>query len=80
MKHRESPKRHLLSMLHVLQKLIEEETSIEVAKAYQRDFAKKSAELVALEVAAYRKRFKLDKMNLICRSVPTRLSPKPIEI
>lgn len=85
MKHRESPKRRLISGLHVLKQLIEEENSLPTANQYrerwQREFEKKAAELVALEIAAYRKKFKLDYWNsTFRRSVPTRLSPNHIEI
>lgn len=85
MKHRESPKRRLISQLHVLKQLIEEEDSLPTAMEYrerwQREFAQKSAELVALEIAAYRKKYKMDYMNTAFRrSVPTRLPAKHIEI
>ena len=64
---RESPRRRLISGLHVLKQLMEEENSLPAAREYrerwQREFAKKSAELVALEITEYRKKYKLDYMN-----------------
>ncbi|MBE2204563.1 MAG: hypothetical protein IAE94_09530 [Chthoniobacterales bacterium] len=63
MKHRESARRRLISQLHVLKQLIEEEDSLPTAWEYrerwQRDFTKKAAELVALEIAAYRKKYEI---------------------
>lgn len=59
MKYRVSPKRRLISGLHVLKQLMEEEKSLDASRAYQQEIAKKSAELVALEIAAYRKKYKL---------------------
>jgi len=85
MKRRKSPKRRLISQLHVLKQLIEEENSLPMAnisrEVWKRDFETKSAELVSMEIAAYRKKYKLeDKYISFLRSVPTRIPSKTIEI
>jgi hypothetical protein len=56
----ESPKRRLIAKLFVLRTLLMDSAEAPLAKRhYQEEYSQKSAELVSLEIEAYRRKYKL---------------------